>query len=90
MAKKLALQEVERNSSTIQLCKRPATARADVVNCACDQLFTSACFTLDEDRGTRWRDTFDLIEHLFQSSACAYDLLESPRVAVLVAESKSL
>jgi hypothetical protein len=54
------------------------------VNRAGDQLFTGPCFALDENRGIGRGNLLDLFEHRFESSAVAYDLLESARYSVLI------
>src|ERR1700739_910678 len=51
MAKKLAFQQIERNGSTIQLYKRAAAPRAQVVNCAGNQLFPRSVFPFDNNGG---------------------------------------
>src|ERR1700730_6878348 len=89
MAKELTFQQIERNSSAIQFYERASAPRADVVNCASDQLLTGTCFSLNKNGGICWRDAFDLFEHRFQSRAVAYDLLESVLITVLVSASES-
>jgi len=49
VAEKLAFQEIERNGGAVQLYKRTSAARADIVNCARDQLLACCCFSLDEN-----------------------------------------
>src|ERR1700739_639625 len=84
VAKKLAFQQIERNGGAIQLYKRAPEPRAQTVNCACNQLFARACFSLDKNGGIRGGDLFHLFEHRLQSRAVAYDLLESPGTTVLI------
>jgi hypothetical protein len=47
------------------------------MNGARDELLAGACLPLDEYSGIRGRDVFDLLEHLFQRRAAAYNLLKS-------------
>jgi hypothetical protein len=83
MAKKLTFQEIERNSSTIQLYKRASAPGANVVNSTRDQLLASPCFSLNQNGGISWRNAFDLFEHRLKSGALAYDLLEAPLITFL-------
>jgi hypothetical protein len=83
VAKKLAFQKIERNSSAIQLCERASTTRAEIVNRASDEFLTGTGFSLNQNRGIGGRNLFDLLEHRFQGWALAYDLLESTRITVL-------
>jgi hypothetical protein len=77
VTKKLTFQQIQRNGSAIQLYERTPASRAEVVNCARDQLFAGASLSLDKNRGTCRRHPFDLFKHRFQSKAFAYDLLKS-------------
>jgi hypothetical protein len=54
------------------------------VNGVRDQLLAGPGFSLDKNGRTSRRDTFDLLEHRFQSGTVAYDLLKSALIAVLV------
>jgi hypothetical protein len=84
VTKKLAFQQIERNGSAIQLYERTPASRAEVVNCARDQLLAGACLSLDKNGGIRRRHAFDLFKHRFQSRALAYDLFESAPIMYLV------
>jgi hypothetical protein len=63
MAKKLALEQIERDSSAIQFYERASAPHAKIVNRARDQLLAGAGFALDKNRGIRRRDLLDLFEH---------------------------
>ena len=84
MPKKLAFQQIERDSCTIQFYERTAASCADIVNCASDQFFAGACFALNKHSGVCRRDAFHFLKHHFQSSTLTYDLLESALIRVLV------
>jgi hypothetical protein len=90
MAKKFAFQQVERDGSAIQLYKRAAAARTDVVNRSRDQLLTGPCFALDKNCGIRGCDAFDFSENRFQGAAGAYDLLEPALTSIPVTGPESL
>jgi hypothetical protein len=84
VAKKLAFQKIEGNSSAIQLYERASTTRAEIVNRASDEFLTGTGFSLNQNSGIGWRNLFDFLKHRFQGRALAYDLLESTRITVLV------
>ena len=49
-----------------------------------DELFASARLAFDQNRGVRRGHEFNLLDHVLQSSAAAYDLLErTPRLISL-------
>ena len=77
VTKKLTFQQIQRNGSAIQLYERTPASRAEVVNCARDQLLAGACLSLDKNGGIGWRHAFDLFKDRLQSRALAYDLFES-------------
>src|SRR5258706_7691139 len=85
VAKKLTFQQIQRNGSAIHPYERAAAPRADVVNGACDQLLAGTGFSLNQYCGTGRCDSFDLLEHRFQSRTVAYDLLESALIRILIA-----
>src|SRR5580704_5571873 len=77
VAKKLTFQQIQRNRSAVQLYERAPASRTEIVNRARNQLFASACLSLDKNGGTRGRHAFDLLKHRFQRRALAYDLFKS-------------
>ena len=84
VTKKLTFQQIERDSSAIQLYKRTPASRAEVVNCLRDQFLAGACLPLDKNGGIGRRHPFHLLKNLFQSRAPAYDLFESAPIMYLV------
>jgi hypothetical protein len=86
MAKKLALQQIEWNCSTIQFYEGTPAARADVVNRARDQFFAGPCFSMDKNRGIRGRNAFDLLKYRFERSALSYDLLKPALITIWITE----
>src|SRR5580658_3961765 len=53
VAEELAFQKIQRDRRTIHPNKRPSGPRAKIVNRVGNQLFASACFSLDQDGGVR-------------------------------------
>src|ERR1700676_3709362 len=88
MAKKLALQQIKRNGSAIELYERTSAARADVVNRARNQFLACPGFSLDQYGGTGRGNAFDLFEQGFEGGARAYQLLGSA-TSVLVTRRES-
>jgi hypothetical protein len=84
VTKKLTFQQIQRNGSAIESYERTLALRAEVVNCARDQLLAGACLSLDKNSGIRSRDPFDLFKHRLQSRALAYDLHEVAPIMYLV------
>ena len=84
VAKELAFQQIEGNSSAIQFNKRASAPHAQIVDRARNQFLARACLSLDENGGIGRGDAFDLLEHRFQSRTVTYDLLESARITVLI------
>src|SRR6266481_1222311 len=89
VSKKFAFQQIEWDGGAIQLDEGAPATRAEVVNCARDQLLARAGFSLDQNGGIGRRDAFDLLEYSFQSGATAYELLKPafPRILVHASES---
>jgi hypothetical protein len=86
VTKKLTFQQIQRNGSAIQSYERAPASRAEVVNGVRDQFFAGACLPLDKNGGIGRRHASDFFKDRFQSSAPAYDLLESAPIMYLVIE----
>src|SRR5215467_4712383 len=88
MPESLAFQKIEGNGSAIQRHERSTATCAQIVNGVRDQLFASSGFAQDQHSGISRRDAFHFREHVFQSRAAAYDLVESAISILLVTRPK--
>jgi hypothetical protein len=85
MSKQLALEKVKGNRCTVHLYKATIATGTDIVDGLRDQLLAGACFSLDQDGGTRRRHAFDLFEYRLQSGTVAYDPFEAALLPILIA-----
>ena len=76
MPEELALDQIRRDRSAVDLHKRARLARAQVVNRSGDQFLACPSVSPYEDRRIRGRDLFDLSEHGHDALTLADDLLE--------------
>src|SRR5688572_4278226 len=86
VSKELAFQQTHGNGRAIDLYQRPAPPRAEVVYGAGDQFLPGTGFTADQNRGVRWRDSFDLAENLAKCGTLSNDLFEIAFGANLIFE----
>src|ERR1700719_4135438 len=74
MAKQLAFQQIEGDGSAVQLYERTPAPQTDVVNRSRNQLFSGACFSMDQYGRIGRRHSLDLFKEGFQRTTLAYDL----------------
>jgi hypothetical protein len=72
MPEEFTLQQAQRDRRTVQLHEGPAPAAAVHMDGACNELFASARFALDEDGGVGGRHGSDLLQDSTQGRARPY------------------
>src|SRR5262249_11149881 len=80
--KQLTLEQIEWNRRAVELQKRPAIARADLVDCTGDQLLAGAGLALDEHGGIGRSNPHHLLQDRLERGAVTHELFESPLFAI--------
>jgi hypothetical protein len=84
VAKKLTLEQIERDCGAVELDQRVTAARARIVDRMRDEFLASAGLSLNENGRIRRRNPLGLLQHNSQSRAIAYDLLEPADPTILI------
>jgi hypothetical protein len=84
VAKKLTLEQIERDCGAVELDQRVTAARACIVDRMRDEFLASAGLSLNENSRIRRRNPLGLLQHNSQSRAIAYDLLEPADPTILI------
>jgi len=76
MTEQLAFKKTGGHRRTVHFDEIPAATRAELVDCARDNLFAGSCLAGDQDSGVRSCDGFDIAEDGTQTAAASHDRLK--------------